>query len=92
MSYKGWKHNRQIMLIDTSKYGVMIMPEPIYEYPEGHPCRGCPFIFQISTPSCMFGSNPETDDCPNAFYKKIQARQRAEHQSKIKSQEGGNEK
>ncbi|KNY26944.1 hypothetical protein [Pseudobacteroides cellulosolvens] len=31
----------------------------VYQYPEGHPCRGCPFILELTKPSCMF---PQTGD------------------------------
>lgn len=90
---KGWKKNGISMIVDTSKYGVTIMPdEKTYKFPEGHPCRGCPFTFQVNKPSYMFGSYPNTDDCPNAFYKKIQSRQRSEHQTKLKPQEVSDEK
>lgn len=30
-----------------------------YEYPIGHPCRGCPYILETTKPSCMFPKNGE---------------------------------
>ncbi len=64
-------------------YGVVIMPEPAYKHPEGHPCHGCVFTFQANKPSCLTGSYPNTDDCPNALYKRIQARQKEGHAKRL---------
>lgn len=49
-----YKHNGVPVSIPKGSYGVALLPERIYEYPKGHPCRGCPFTFQTSIPSCMF--------------------------------------
>ena len=98
--FEGGYRNREKITVPNKGYGVVIMPEPVYEYPAGHPCRGCPFTFRTSEPSCLTGSypgrlgeqqsgfcsatNPDTENCVNAFYKKILARHRAEHENRFK--------
>jgi len=70
-------------IFPNRSYGVAITQEPFYQYPEGHPCYGCTFVFKSSKPSCMTGSYPDTKNCINAFYKKITAQRRTEQQSQI---------
>jgi len=81
--FEGGYRNHEKITVPNKGYGVVIMPEPIYEFPIGHPCRGCPFTFRTSKPSCLTGSYPDTENCVNAFYKKIQARHRAEHENRL---------
>lgn len=45
---------------------------PVYQYPQNHPCHGCPYKFPVSKPSCTMGSRPP--DCAWNFYKKITRR------------------
>lgn len=45
-----------------------------YEYPQGHPCRGCPYQFPVDVPSCTMGSRPP--DCAWHFYKKLMKRRK----------------
>lgn len=80
--FEGGYRNREKITIPNKGYGVVIMPEPVYQYPKGHPCYGCVFIFQSRNPSCLTGSYPDTENCPNAFYKKMQARQKAEYEKR----------
>ena len=51
-----YKHNRVPVSIPSGSYGVTRLAMRPYEYPEGHPCRGCPYTLQTSVPSCMFPS------------------------------------
>lgn len=81
----GFYKNRIPIIVETSKYGVTIMPEPVYKFPKGHPCHGCVFIFQTSKPSCITGSYPDSDNCINTFHKKLLAKHEAER--KMKSQQ-----
>ena len=81
--FEGGYRNREKITVPNRGYGIVIKPEPIYKHPEGHPCHGCVFVFQVNKPSCLNGSYPDTENCINAFYKKMMARQRAEHQSRI---------
>ncbi|MCX7748225.1 MAG: hypothetical protein N2645_15265 [Clostridia bacterium] len=37
---------------------LVIVPEPVYRYPEGHPCYGCTYTFQVNRPSCIIGAKP----------------------------------
>ena len=69
---EGGRRNRDRITIPNRSYGVVIKPEPIYRYPEGHPCHGCVFTFQINNPSCLTGGFPDTQNCANAFFKKMQ--------------------
>lgn len=66
-------------------YGVVIKPEPVYQFPETHPCHGCVFILRINKPNCMTGSYPDTKNCVNAFYKKLISKQKTEY--KVKPEE-----
>lgn len=45
-----------------------------FEYPQGHPCRGCPYQFPVNAPSCTMGSRPP--DCAWYFYKKLMKRRK----------------
>jgi len=81
--FEGGYRNGEKITVPNRGYGVVIKPEPIYQYPENHPCHGCVFIFQVNKPSCLTGSYPDTENCINAFYKKMLARQRAERQSRL---------
>jgi hypothetical protein len=78
--FEGGYRNGEKIYTPNKGYGVVIMPEPIYQHPEGHPCHGCVFIFQTNKASCLTGSYPDTANCPNAFNKKLQARRRAERE------------
>lgn len=42
-------------LKQINEYGVVITPEPIYQYPKEHPCYGCVHIFKTSAPTCSIG-------------------------------------
>lgn len=46
--------------------------QQVYQYPQGHPCCGCPYKFPTSKPSCTMGSRPQ--DCPWHFYKNMMNR------------------
>ena len=81
--FEGGYRNREKITTPHKDYGVVIMPEPIYKYPENHPCHGCVFGFHINKPSCMSGSYPNRDNCAYAFYKKIMARHKAEAEKRL---------
>ena len=49
-----YKHNGVPVSIPRGSYGVTRLTARLYEYPKGHPCRGCPFTLRTSVPSCMF--------------------------------------
>ncbi|NDO27185.1 hypothetical protein I5Q83_07010 [Enterocloster clostridioformis] len=56
-------------------YGTVGQGKPAaYEYPENHPCRGCPYQFPVDAPSCTMGSRPP--DCAWYFYKKLMKRRK----------------
>ena len=38
----------------VSGYGISKPIHTVYEYPEKHPCRGCPYTFNANVPSCIF--------------------------------------
>lgn len=84
--FEGGYRNHEKITVPNKGYGVVIMPEPVYEYPAGHPCRGCPFTFRTSKPSCLTGSYPDTENCVNAFYKKLQAKHKAEYEVKFQKE------
>ena len=75
--FEGGHRNRERITIPNRNYGVAIKPEPIYRYPEGHPCHGCVFTLKIGNPSCLTGGFPDTINCANAFYRKMQAGHKA---------------
>lgn len=81
--FEGGYRNREKITVPNRGYGIVIMPEPIYKHPKGHPCYGCVFTFVASKPSCLTGSYPDTENCINAFYKKMQARHRAEYEKRL---------
>lgn len=54
--------------------GVSIRPQPVFSYPKGHPCHGCPYTFRTDTPSCMMGGKP--GDCVWYFYRRLTGRQK----------------
>jgi hypothetical protein len=81
--FEGGYRNREKITVPNKGYGVVIKPEPIYEYPKDHPCHGCVFTLQANVPSCMTGNYPDTENCINAFYKKMQARWRAERENEL---------
>ena len=81
--FEGGYKSRVPITVPNRGYGVTIMPEPIYKYPKDHPCYGCVFVFQTSRPSCLTGDYPDTENCINTFYKKIQERQRIEHEKRL---------
>lgn len=75
----------------TSKsYGVTVLPDPIYEYPEGHPCHGCVFRMKVNKPRCMAGSDPSTGDCVNAMFRRIKEQQCIEREKRLKLSESTN--
>lgn len=49
-----YKHNGVPVSVPRGSYGVTCPIARPYEYPKGHPCRGCPFTLRTSVPSCMF--------------------------------------
>ena len=81
--FEGGYKNRKKITAPNRGYGVLEKPEPIYRYPESHPCYGCVFVFHINKPSCMTGAHPDADNCINAFYKKMLARQRTEYEKRM---------
>ena len=83
--------NREKIIFQHRGCGVVIMPEPICKYPEGHPCHGCVFTFKTGQPSCLTGSYPDTENCINAFYKKMQTRHGAERERRLKRDGSENE-
>ena len=54
-----YKHNGVPVSIPRGSYGVTHLTARLYEYPKGHPCRGCPFTLRTSVPSCMFPSRKD---------------------------------
>lgn len=54
-----YKHNGVPVSIPRGSYGVTCPTARPYEYPKGHPCRGCPFTLRTSVPSCMFPSRKD---------------------------------
>ena len=90
--FEGGYRSREKIYTPNKGCGVVIMPEPIYQYPEGHPCHGCVFIFQINKPSCLTGSYSDTENCINAFYKKMQARWRADYKKRLEQSQNNNER
>ena len=54
-----YKHNVVPVSIPRGSYGVTRLTARLYEYPKGHPCRGCPFTLRTSVPSCMFPSRKD---------------------------------
>ena len=54
-----YKHNGVPVSIPRGSYGVTRLTARLYEYPKGHPCRGCPFTLRTSVPSCMFPSRKD---------------------------------
>ena len=79
--FEGGYKNHEKIHAPNKGYGVVLKPEPVYQYSEGHPCHGCVFVFHANKPSCMTGGRP--DNCINAFYKKMQARNRVEREKKL---------
>ena len=49
-----YKHNGVLVSIPKGFHGLLLLPERIHKYPDGHPCQGCPFTFHTAIPSCMF--------------------------------------
>jgi len=49
--------------------GVSIRPQPVFSYPKGHPCHGCPYTFRTDKPSCTMGGRP--GDCAWYFYRRL---------------------
>ena len=45
-----YKHNGVPVSIPRGSYGVTRLTARLYEYPKGHPCRGCPFTLRTSVP------------------------------------------
>ena len=86
MFEEGYRTSEKIT-VPNRGYGVVIVPEPVYKYPESHPCHGCVFTFKINKPSCLTGEYPDTENCINAFYKKMLARQRAEYHARLAAKE-----
>jgi hypothetical protein len=80
--FEGGYRNREKITVPNRNYGVVIMPEPLYKYPKGHPCYGCVFVFKTGGPSCLTGCWPDTENCTNAFYRKIQAQHKADYEKR----------
>ena len=89
--FEGGYRNRERIMVPSKGHGVVIMPEPVYQYPKNHPCCGCVFTFHINKPSCLTGGHPDTENCINALYKKIQAQHRAESEKRQKESESKNQ-
>jgi hypothetical protein len=82
--FEGGYRNREKIITPNKGHGVVAFkPDPVYQFPEGHPCHGCVFTFNENLPSCMTGRCPDTDQCVNAFYKKLLIKQRAEHEARL---------
>ena len=41
-------------LLAGRSYGIRRIEQTAYQYPEGHPCYGCPYTLRVEAPSCMF--------------------------------------
>ena len=54
-----YKRNGIPILIPQCQYGISMEPEAPYQFPEGHPCHGCPYTLQTNVPSCMFPSRAD---------------------------------
>jgi hypothetical protein len=54
-----YKRNGIIVLIPCCHYGVLSKNKAPYQFPEDHPCRGCPYTLQTSVPSCIFPERPD---------------------------------
>ena len=54
-----YKHNGVPVSVPRGSYGVTCPIAQPYEYPKGHPCRGCPFTLRTSVPSCMVPSRKD---------------------------------
>ena len=54
-----YKHNGVPVSVPRGSYGVTCPIAQPYEYPKGHPCRGCPFTLRTSVPSSMFPSRKD---------------------------------
>lgn len=57
-------------------WGIQIpfAPPPRHEYPQGHPCRGCPFQFPVAEESCTLGAKVQ-GECWYAAQRKKEVRQ-----------------
>lgn len=53
MNY-AYKRGGAPVFLPHRQYGIRFEPSPPYQYPKGHPCRGCPYTLKASVPSCMF--------------------------------------
>ena len=42
-----YKHNGVPVSIPRGSYGVTRLTARLYEYPKGHPCRGCPLLYGL---------------------------------------------
>ena len=46
-------------LLSGRSYGCRRPAQDEYQYPEGHPCHGCPYTLRVGAPSCMFPSRAD---------------------------------
>jgi len=76
--------NSVLMTVETGSLGVVVEPDVPCKLPQIHPCHGCIFTLGTNHTICMTGKYPDTENCINAFFKKIQTRQRAEYQKRLK--------
>lgn len=58
MNY-AYKRNGEPIYLPNKQYGIRFEPSPPYQYPEGHPCRGCPYTLNATVPTCMFPDRPD---------------------------------
>ena len=54
-----YKRNGVTVTMPGGFHGVCRVTATPYQYPKGHPCRGCPYTLNTTVPSCMF---PERRD------------------------------
>ena len=60
-----YKRNGVTVTMPGGFHGVCRVTATPYQYPKGHPCRGCPYTLNTTVPSCMF---PERRDCGCFWY------------------------
>ena len=68
-----YKRNGVTVTMPGGFHGVCRVTATPYQYPKGHPCRGCPYTLNTTVPSCMFPSNQEAAERIFAFIKVLEA-------------------
>lgn len=49
-----YRRNGVQLLSSGPYFGIRVEEPPLYQFPKGHSCQGCPYTLQASVPSCMF--------------------------------------